>query len=336
MYLKGSFLITILGYFFLTIPAWAQQKDAPDTHSYKFLDIPSSPYSLATGGLSLTYIDANPASSFDNPALFGQETAGQIYLSYFNYMRGIHAMNAIYGAGVGERGTWATGIRATHYGQMAGYDPNNVSTGTFSAMDAALQGLFSYDLTDKIRGGLALKMIYGHIESYNAWAIATDAGISYYDGAAGTSIGLALTNIGGTLKSFGSRRTLPPWDIRIGYSQALSHAPFRLHFVLHGLSPHHLRHIGMGQKTLNRIISHFTLGAEFTPNEQFWVGIGYNPNAAFTLPSSGSKSFSGLSLGVGFNHDHFRLALATAVYHPQVLGFMFSISTNLGSDRYIF
>lgn len=312
------------------------QEESITTTSYKFLDVPPSPQSLANGGIILTYIDANPLLAFDNPALFGQETAGQLGLSYFNYMRGINALNAIYGSAIGDRGTWAVGVRALKYDEMQGYDTQGLATNKFTAMDAALEGLFSYDLTDNLRGGLALKAVYGVIEKYSAFALVSDAGLSYYDGKSGTSIGLTLTNVGGTLKSYGEQRSLPPWDIRVGYSQALSHAPFRVHVTLYGLSPYHIRTMGKGETSLKKVMRHFSLGAEFTPNEQFWVGVGYSPNTALSLSKQGARSLSGFSCGVGFNTDYLRLALSAAVYHPQVLGLMFSVSTNFGNDRFIF
>ena len=308
----------------------------PNTFAYRFLDLPSTPQSLAMGGMLLTFVEDNPGLAFDNPALYGQESAGQLYLSYFNYMRGVNNMNALYGSGVGDRGTWGVGVRSMLYGTMQGADAQGLKTAPFSALDLSVQGLFSYDLTPQLRGGLALKAIYGHVERYNAFALVADAGLSYFSEPAGASFALALTNAGGTIKGYGTQRSLPAWDIRLGYSQTFRHAPFRIHFTAYGLSPDNLRSMGKGEKWGRRLLRHLAFGAEYRPMESFWVGLGFNPSVAFDLSAQGARSLNGLSAGVGFKHQYFSIALAAAMYTPQAAGVMFSISTNFGNDRYSF
>lgn len=305
-------------------------------HSFQFLNVPATPQTIANGGLSLTYVVGNSGIAFDNPALFGEETSGLLYLSYMNYMAGTHAMNALYGRPLSERGAWAVGVRAMHYGTMQGYDKNNVATGTFSATDAALETLFSYELTNKLRGGIALKMIYGNIEHYNAFAMAVDAGVSYYDGEKGLSLGAALTNAGVTIKGFHNRKTAPAWDLRLGYSQALSHAPFRFHLTAYGLNPNIIRSERSDIKPLVRALRHLTLGIEYFMDERFWAGLGYNPRLAQDMQLLNGNFLSGFSLGAGFNHDYFRVGIAATRYHPSALSFMLSISTNFGNDRFNF
>lgn len=305
-------------------------------HSFEFLNIPATPHTIANGGLSLTYVAGNSGIAFDNPALFGEETSGLLYLSYLNYMAGIHSVNALYGRPITDRGTWAVGMRAMHYGKMQAFDKNNIAMGSFSASDALLQGLFSYDLTSKLRGGIALKLIYGNIETYNAFALAVDAGISYYDGDKGLSIGAALTNAGVTLKGFHDRKTAPAWDLRVGVSQSLSHAPFRFHLTAYGLNPKIFQNTQAEAKPLEQVLRHLTIGAEYFMDDRFWIGAGYNPRLAQDLKRQNGNFFSGLSVGAGFNHDYFRVGIAATRYHPSSLSFMISFATNFGNDEFIF
>lgn len=307
-----------------------------EVHTFGFLLQPPSAQSLAMGGKVISYIDANPGLALDNPALYGHEVAGRLYLSYFNYLRGSHSANVLYGLPLGERGAWAVSLRSTYYGKMPGYDVNGKATAPFQAMEMALSGLYSYDLTDKLRGGLALKMLYGQIERYSAYALVADAGLSYYRYDWGTAIGVTISNVGGMLKSYGYSRRMPQWDIRLGLSQQLARAPIRFHLTLHGLTPYNIQSWGSGHKTWVRVASHLAGGVEFIPSEQFWVGIGYNTKQAVDLSDRGAKSLSGLSAGVGFNQKHYRLALGATYYHPQMLGLMFSISTSFGNDKYVY
>lgn len=306
------------------------------SHSYAFLDLPATPQSQAVGGLLLTYVGENPGLAFDNPALYGQESAARAYLSYMHYMQGIHVANALYGSGIGERATWAVGLRTMHYGEMKGYDAEGRPTQSFSAMDGALEALFSYDLTDKLRGGIALKAIYGQLERYSSLALASDVGLTYYNGELGTSWGISLSNIGSSIKSYGEPRETPPWDIRLGYSQKLNHAPFRVHTVLYGLTPSYLRNVGVGESVPRKIARHLSLGLEFIPSEKFWFAVGYNPMRGLDMTNRGGKSINGLSLGIGFQQKHYQIALSTALYHPQTMGFMLSVSTDFGHSDYRF
>ncbi len=306
-------------------------------YSYPFLNIPSTAQTVATGGVSLTFIDGNAGLAFENPALYGEETAGRLFLSYYHAMPGVNSANTLYGLPINDRGSWAAGIRAINYGKIEGYDINNNATGAFSATDIAVEGLFSYDLTSKLRGGIALKLIYSNIERYNAFAIATDVGLSYYNGEKGSSIGFAITNAGVTIKGFDKERPLTAWDMRLGYSQSFRHIPFRLHLTAYGLNPQIFKTaIEKELSVRQKIIRHLTLGIEYHYYRHFWVGIGYNVRAAQDLKIMGGNAFSGLSMGVGFNSDIIRCAIAVSRYHPQALGIMATFSTTFGNDQYIF
>jgi len=292
---------------------------------------------MAIGGLAITYVDGMDGQAFDNPALYGEEAAGRLFLSYLNYMSGAHGANAMYGLPVGERGAWAVGVRALNYGKLTSYDKNNIQGSTFSATDVALQGVFSYELTDKLRGGVALKMLYGNIERYNSFGVAVDAGVSYYDGENGLSLGAAITNAGATIKGYSDRKTPPAWDLRLGFSQRFLHAPFRIHATAYGLNPVILRSsLSTSQKFMSRFVRHFTLGAEYLMGDMLWIGLGYNPRVAQDLKVQNGNFLSGFSLGVGFNHRAFRLGIAASRYHPSSLSLMVTFCTNFGSDQYVF
>lgn len=305
--------------------------------SYPFLNLPATAHTVAIGGISLTYVDDNPGVAFDNPALYGEESAGRLFLSYLHYMTGTHSANALYGLPFNERASWAVGLRAMNYGKIEGYDVHNQATGSFSATDIALEGLFNYELTDMLRGALAIKLIYSNIERYNALALAVDAGLSYYNSKKGVSLGATITNAGLTLLSYDQSKPLTAWDLRLGYSQAFLHAPIKLHFTAYGLNPIVLRSSTPTQRRVSeRILRHFTMGIEYRPFKNFWLAAGYNPRLAQDLHIVGGSFISGLSLGVGFSARHFQVSLAASRYHTSALSFIFTVSTTFGDERFIF
>ncbi len=329
-------LVARLGVFFIAfIPIIAKAQTRPT--AYPFLNLPSTAHTVAVGGLSISYVDDNAGVAFDNPALYGEESAGRLFLSYMYYMMGAHSANALYGLPINDRGSWAIGLRALQYGKMEGYDINNQATGSFSATDIALSGLFSYELTNRLRGALALKFIYSNIERYNALALAVDAGLSYYNEDKGLSVGASLSNAGATLLSYDKQKPLTAWDLRVGYSQAFMHAPVRLHFTAYGLNPLTIRDVATEKrKTLEKVLRHFTIGAEYFTGKNFWLAMGYNPRLAQDLQVTGGSLFWGLSVGAGFSSNHFRIGIAAARYHPSTLSLMVTFCTTFGNDRYIF
>lgn len=312
------------------LPLSAQYKQG----AYTFLNLPASAHTLATGGISLCIVDGTDGLAFDNPALYGQEVAGQLSFSYFNYMLSMHGVNALYGLPVSERGAWAVGVRALQYGKMQAYDVNNVPMGSFSATDAALEGLFSYELTDKLRGALALKVIYANVERYNALALAADAGLSYYDGDKGLALGAALTNMGATVIGLGEAHPMPAWDIRIGYSQSFRHAPFALYITAYGLNPLAIRNeMSTDKKFAAKLLRHFAFGAEYRYNQSFWLALGYNARLAQDMMLKGGNFLSGLSVGGGFRLPYLSVSIAASRYHPSGLSMMLTLSTNFGQTN---
>ncbi len=322
-------------FFFLLFTA-TSLKSQNASYSFEFLNLPTTPQTVANGGISLTFITGNAGNSFDNPALFGEETAGNLFLSYMNYLSGANAFNSLYGRPINDRACWAVGIRGINYGKLQGYTKDNIPTHTFSATNIALEALFSYDLTNKLRGGIALKTLYGNIEKYNSFALAVDLGLSYYNGEKGLSLGAAITNAGVMLKGFQDKKFNPIWDIRFGYSQRFLHAPFRIHTSIYGLNPIYFQNQRNDQKTIHKILRHISMGVEYLFQESFWLGIGYNPRIAQDLKLKNGNLLSGLSIGTGFNHKYFTVALSASSYHPSNLSLMLSISTNFGNDQFIF
>ncbi len=326
---SGLFLLALC----VPLSLRAQESD----HSYTFLNVPVSAQTMAIGGLAISYVDGMDGQAFDNPALYGEEASGHLFLSYINYMSGVNGANVLYGLPIGERGSWAIGARAMNYGRLIGYDVHNIAGGSFTATDAALEGLFNYELTDKLRGGIALKVLYGNIERYSSWGIATDVGVSYYDGDKGLSLGAAITNAGVTIKGYGNRKTAPAWDLRLGFSQRFMHAPFRIHATAYGLNPMVLRSsLSTSQKFLDRFIRHLTFGVEYLYDDKFWIGLGYNPRLAQDLKIQNGNFLSGFSIGLGFNTPSFRVAIPASRYHPSALSFMVTFCTNFGNDKYKF
>ena len=80
-------------------------------------------------------------------------------------------------------------------------------------------GMYSHDFTDRLRGGINVKLIYSSYEQYTAFALATDLGLNYYDEERDMSLSLVIKNLGGQIKRFDQAYDRLPFDIQLGWMQ---------------------------------------------------------------------------------------------------------------------
>ncbi|MDE6078141.1 MAG: type IX secretion system protein PorQ, partial [Muribaculaceae bacterium] len=189
--------------------------------AYEFLEIPTSSRVYGLGGCNVSAIDTEVTLSQQNPALLGAEIESQLGVSYMHYMGSANFAGARFGHSSGERGAWAAGIRYLNYGEISGYDNTGAYTGSFTPVDMCFDGTYSHDFTDRLRGGISLKMVYSNYEQYTAFALAADLGINYFDPNHDLSVGLVLKNMGGQLKRFEDNYDHLPFDVQLGLTKGL-------------------------------------------------------------------------------------------------------------------
>ena len=308
---------------------------------FRFLRFPTSVRSRCTGGHTVSLVEADPALVFHNPALLGGEMNGMVGVGYMNYISGIHVGNAIYARTHGERGAWAVGISYINYGSMKEADAQRNLTGNFSAMDAGLNATYSYDLSERWRGGLSMKLLYSHIAEYSAFGLATDAGLSYFDEESDFSFGITLKNIGAQLKAYDSRRERLPWDVQMGFTKRMAHAPIRLSVTAMHLNQWKFKYIDETLKErdaddsfVSTLAKHFVFGVDFVPSRNFWIGLGYNPKAGMDMKlKEGGNRLGGFSAGAGLHVSRFDVSVSAARYHPSAMSLMLGVAISLNEDN---
>ncbi len=300
--------------------------------SLDFLSLPATTKGLALGGLTTTTIANDVALSLESPALFGKEQNGQLSFSYMNLMEDCHYGTIAYGREFGTHGAWSVGGRFLNYGKFDGRDRQGISTGAFTANEFMLQGAVSYELTDHVRAGVSVKGIYSAMAEYKRYGLAADVGLNYFSEENQHSIGLSVHNLGTIFTShLPNSNYATPWDIRVGFTQKLSHAPFQIHLTAYHLRPKLAREFTPKDlSTGSKIFRHLLLGLEFVPNNNFWIALGFNPRLRQDLEEMKGSKFSGLSCGLGFNQANFRVALAVRAYDSSFWGLMATFSTDFG------
>lgn len=332
---------TLVALMALMIYCTGWNASAQDGNSaYNYLNITSSARIYGLGGINITSIEDELSVTDQNPALLGPEMDNQVLVDYMHYLGESNFAGARYARAISERGAWSAGIRYFGYGKMQETDEFGNINGSFSPSDINFNGSFSYDITDRLRGGITLKMLYSSYEAYSAFAIGTDIGINYYDPDHEVSLSAVVANLGGQLKRFNSTYNRLPIDVRLGISKIFPGLPIRFSITAWNLTKWHLPFYETGDGTstedfavkdkfMSNLFRHLVFGIDFVPNDRFFVALGYNYKTRTDM-STYSRSFvSGFSLGAGINLRRFNVALALAQPHSGGTTLMLNLNLNI-------
>lgn len=209
----------------------------------------------------------------------------------------------------GEKGSWGISAQYADYGKMKETDENNRQTGEFSAKDIAVSGTYSYQLTERLVGGITARMVNSYIGSYSSLALGVDLGMNYYDPVREWSVSVVAKNLGGQLKAFDDQYERMPTDVLLGVTKRVTNAPFRLSLTLVDMT--HWDY---------RFIDHVVGGLDILLGQNIWVGGGYSfrRSREMTLlrdTDDESSHGAGLSLGAGIQLERLKLNAAFGKYH---------------------
>lgn len=307
---------------------------------YEFLNITQSARIYGLGGVNISTIDPELSTADQNPALLDPEMSNQVLLDYMRYLGDSNFAGARYTHSVGERGSWAAGVRYFGYGSMKETDVNGTVVGSFSPKDLAFSGSFAYDITDRLRGGITVKYLHSSYEQYSASALATDLGLNYFDVDHDFSLSIVGANLGGQIKKFNDKSTKLPMDVRIGATKGFSGIPLRVSITAWQLTKWHLPYYETGDGTTaedfkvkdsfgSNLFRHLIFGLDFTPSERFFVSLGYNYKTRTDMSTYSRSFLSGFSVAAGLNLRRFNIGLAFAQPHTGATTLMLNLNLNL-------
>ncbi|MDR0430206.1 MAG: type IX secretion system protein PorQ [Tannerellaceae bacterium] len=306
---------------------------------FTFLRYPASSRVNALGGNNISLVERDPSLIFHNPALLGTELDKMVNLNYMNFISDINLGSALFTKATGGNSAWGVGAVFFSYGNFKQTTEENIITGNFSVKDIGVRAFYSRDLSERWRGGLSLNFLYASLESYTSLGLAVDAGLSYYHSESEFSFGIVLKNIGAQLKAYDEKRYKMPWDIQLGLSKKLEHAPFRFSLTAMYLNKWKFGHVekaapGYKEDTFVKTLAkHLVLGVDFVPSENFWVGIGFNPKTNMDMKLQGANALAGFSAGAGVSIKMFDIGASVAKYHPSALSLMISVSTTISDFK---
>ena len=310
--------------------------------AYNFLNVTSSTRIYGLGGVNISLVNEDITVTDQNPALLGPEMSNMAALNYMRYIGGSNFAGLRYGHSAGEHAAWAAHIQYFGYGSMKETLPDGSIVGSFSPKDVAFGGTYSHDITDRLRGGIGLKLLYSAYADYSAFAVATDLGINYYDPERDMSLSLVVANLGGQVKRFNDRYDRVPFDVRLGGSRPLVSWPRRLSVTAWNLTKWHLPYVDAGDgsdssqwetkdKFMSNLFRHIVFGLDLISSPNYYISLGYNYKTRTDMSTYTRSFISGFSLGAGLNVSDFGLGLAFAQPHTGATTLMFNISYNLNA-----
>ncbi len=308
--------------------------------AYSFLDIPMSTRIYGLGGINISLIDDDISTIDQNPALLGPEMSGMMSLSYMKYVAGSNFAGLRYAHSAGERAAWSAAVQYFGYGSMKETDETGSIIGDFSPKDAVFMGAYSHDITDRLRGGINLKMAYSSYAEYSALAIGVDLGINYYDPDRDMSLSAVVSNLGGQVKKFNERYDRMPIDVRLGWSQSFGTLPLRFSVTAWNLTKWKLPYLeytdgttsSEGQvkdKFMSNLMRHLVFGVDLIASPNWYIGLGYNYKVRTDMLADQRSMLSGFSLSGGIRVKAFGVGLAFAQRTTGASTFMLNLSCSL-------
>lgn len=311
--------------------------------AYDFLTIPTSAHAFALGGSAPALVDDDVTLVDQNPALLGPEIDKQVAFNYMMYMQSGNFAGVRYGMASGERGAWAVGLRYLNYGSITRYDEEGFSDGsTFAPQDLVIEGTYSHDFTDRLRGGINLKMVYSNYDGRSAFAMAADLGINYYDPEKDLSLSAVLRNAGGQLKRFYNHYDAVPVDLEFGYMQGIGRSPFSIAITATNLTrwklPYYTHSSNDGSNApvlkngsfFTNLFRHLNFGVQVAPNEKFYAALAYSYKTRTDMSSYSRNFLSGFSIGLGLRVKSFGVSVAYAMPHKSGSSLLLNLSCSIG------
>ena len=290
---------------------------------YNFLRLPVSAHAAALGGDNITIVEDDPSLMFQNPALLSSVSTNTVGLNFMTFMAGSRTASASFNKVAWDRATWGVTGQFVDYGKMKETDADNRQLGEFSAKDIALSGVFAYELTEHLVGGITARFLTSYLADYNSIAMGVDLGLNYYDPKKELSLSAVARNLGGQLKAYDDDFEPMPLDLQLGVTKRLIGSPLRLSASLVDLN--HLNY---------KFVNHLVVGADLLLSQTIWVGAGYNFRRAHEMEIKNgdderSSHGAGFSLGAGLQLDRFKLNLAYGKYHVSSSSIIINLALSI-------
>lgn len=314
-------------------------------NTYEFLNLTNPARVAALGGTLISVKDNDLNLSFQNPALLDSTMHNELAMSYTDYFAGIHYGYAAYSRTYKKIGSFSAGMQYLDYGNFTAATVTGEITGQFTSNEYCMNLAYGRHIDSMFSVGATLKTIYSKLATFTSYGNAVDIGGVYNNTKHFFSTALVIKNIGRQWKPYDNIREPLPFEIQLGVSKKLAHAPFRLNLTAAHLEKWNLTYTDPNAITVDpitkapiekkklgafgdKLARHLVLGGEILLSKNFHLRVGYNYERRQELKLEGHTGITGFSFGFGLKVSKFNLSYAYARYHMAGGPNHFTISTN--------
>lgn len=311
---------------------------------FQSLLLPVSPQVAAIGGIAPGFYNHEIGTALGNPSFIDSSIHNTVHFNSTFYPAGINFGTLGYGFNTKKAGSFLAAIQYIAYGKFDGRDAAGNPTGDFTGGDYALKVGTGRQIKKFIYGA-NIKLLFSHLETYNALALGTDVSAGFHNEEKKLTATLNIQNLGIQLKKYtDSEREMLPLEVSIGFSKKMTKIPFRLNIVAQHLQTWNLVYDDPNavqstnifgeptkekNKTIENLFRHLVFGTEIDIKNTVFLRLGYNHDRRKSLEFEAKKGLGGLSAGAGINIRQFAIDYTYARYGPVASANHLGITVNL-------
>lgn len=304
--------------------------------SFKFVNLVTSARVAGMGGNMIHVKDNDLSLAYANPALLNSSMDNQASFSFIKYIAGANYGMFSYAKDFKDIGTFAVNLQYVGYGSFDETDNTGAVIGSFKANQTGINIAGGRQITERFSAGAQLKILFSNLAQYNAFGMGVDIAGTYHIAEEYLTTSLVFKNIGGQLTSYydgGSKEPLP-FEIQLGVSKKMKHAPFRLALALENLQkwdlsytdpnlvgktdpltgePVEIKEASFGKK----LMLHTVFGVEFVFSENIMLQLGYNYRKREELKTEEKPALAGFSFGLGAKFGAFKIGYALSGFNQS-------------------
>lgn len=295
--------------------------------AFNFLHLPADPELTAIGGINVSYTNHEVGLTYNNPSLLDVSLGHKINASFNNFPGNIKAYGLV-GALYNQKSQTTLGahIYFVDYGSIAQTDASGNQSGTFHPIDYVVQVSAARSYLEKWKYGLSFKFIGSSYQQYKSYAIAIDFGLHYTDSIHLFWAGLIAKNMGFQLKTYGGTTEDLPFDLQIGITKKLAHAPLafsitaqKLHQFNISYSDPNVNMVTGNPSFLNKLFNHFVIASHIFVSSNFEINFGYNHlrRNELTIGTS-TNGLTGFSGGIRILFQKIEILYSRASYQKNI------------------
>ncbi|HLF14164.1 MAG TPA: PorV/PorQ family protein [Bacteroidota bacterium] len=271
----------------------------------------------AVGGGILTLTD-DPNLLFYNPAGIATLSRRRVSFGYFKHLLDINSANVSWGEEISGFGYLGAGALYMNYGEFQRTGEEGQNLGTFGAGELSLSAAYANGLTDRLRYGTAVKLIYSSIGEYSSSAVALDFGAQFIAVPDRVVLGLALLHLGTQLDPYATVGEDLPLDLRFGIALSPEHLPATFVADVHRLTDR--------RDSFTERFKAFSVGVEFVLSPNVFLRAGYNNERRQDLKIGPGSGLAGFSIGTGIATGDYQFDYAFTSNGPVGAFHRFSLS----------